>query len=178
MTPTEIKENYTATMQHYLWALDQYTDEQFAAKPSEHEWSLGQIYEHLFTANTYFFQANVKRCLEQRKGQEGGDMNDNGRNIFKYNSFPPIKVKIPAALRGPEPVARTREAYRSMFQESLQNGLALADAIREDSGVYKTLNPTFGWLNAEEWFRVGEMHARHHLSQQKEREEWLEISHF
>lgn len=176
MATPDLKEAFSATIQHYLTSLDHYTDEQFAAKPDENEWSLGQIYEHLYTGTTYFFLANVKRCLEKRKGQEGGEMNDNGRNIFKYNGFPPIKVKIPEALRGPEPEARPRNTYQVLLQETLKSGQLLADAIQEDDGLYKTQNPTFGWLNAEEWLRVGEMHARHHLRQQKEREEWLGIT--
>lgn len=162
-------------MQGFLSALDRYTDEQFEAKPTEHEWSLGQMYEHLLVSTTYFFLANTKRCLEKRKGQEGGEMNANGLNVFKYNSFPPIKIKMPEAVRGPEPVARDRAAYKILFEESLRSGLELADELSADEGVYKTLHPALGWLNAEEWFQAGEIHARHHLRQQKEREEWLAI---
>jgi len=175
MTIDELKDAFTTTMQAYISALDRYTDEQFAAKPDELEWSLGQMYEHLYGANTYFFLANVKRCLEQRKGQEGGELNENGQNVFKHNSFPPIKVKIPAAVRGPEPVAKSREEYRILFKDTLQNGLALADAAAQNAGTYKTLHPVFGWMNAIQWFQGAETHARHHFRQQKEREEWLGI---
>ena len=163
-------------MQHYLSALDRYTDEQFAAKPADDEWSLGQMYEHLYLATTYFFLANTKRCLEKRKGQEGGEMNDNGRNIFKYNSFPPIKIKMPEVLRGPEPVAKDRTAYKTLFKETLQDGLQLADALHGDDGNYKTLHPALGWLNAREWLQSAEVHARHHLRQQAEREQWLGVA--
>ena len=175
MTIDELKNAFASTLQAYISALDRYTDEQFSAKPDELEWSLGQMYEHLYGANTYFFLANVKRCLEQRKGQEGGEMNANGLNVFKYNSFPPIRVKVPDAVRGPEPVARTREAYKLLFEGTLRDGLALADAAAADPGVYKTLHPVFGWMNAIEWFQSAETHARHHFRQQKEREAWLGI---
>ena len=175
MNIDELKNAFTRTMQAYISALDRYTDEQFMNSPGEQEWSLGQMYEHLYGANTYFFLANVKRCLEQRKGQEGGEMNANGQNVFKYNSFPPVKVKVPAAVRGPEPVAKSREAYKALFEETLQNGLVLADAAAQDPGVYKTQHPVFGWMNALEWFQSTETHARHHFRQQKEREEWLGI---
>jgi hypothetical protein len=173
MTIPELRLAFIAIMQHYAAALDRYTDEQFAAKPAGHEWSLGQMYEHLHNANTYFFLANAKRCLEKRKGQEGGEMTDSGRNVFQYNSFPPVKIKMPDALRGPEPVARERNAYKTLFEETLQNGLMLADALPQDDGTYKTYHAALGWLNAREWFQGGEIHARHHLRQQREREEWL-----
>jgi hypothetical protein len=176
MTIDEMKEAFTSTMQAYLSALDRYTDEQFVAKPHELEWSLGQMYEHLYGANTYFFLANMKRCLEQRKGQEGGEMNATGQNIFKHNSFPPIKVKVPDAVRGPEPEAKSKEAYKALFEETLHNGLILADAAANDPGTYKTYHPVFGWMNALQWFQGTETHARHHFRQQKEREEWLGIA--
>lgn len=175
MTSDELKNAFSNTLRSYVSALDRYTEEQFTAKPEELEWSLGQMYEHLYVANTYLFLANVKRCLEQRKGQEGGEMNAIGQNVFKYNSLPPIKVKVPDAVRGPEPVAQSREAYKGLFEETLQNGLILADAAAQDQGTYKTQHPVFGWMNALEWFQSTETHARHHFRQQKEREEWLGI---
>jgi hypothetical protein len=176
MTITEMKEAFTTVQNAYILALDRYTDEQFGAQPSEMEWSLGQMYEHLYGANIYFFLANVTRCLERRKGQEGGEMTDTGRSIFSYNSFPPIKIKVPEAVKGPEPVARDRAAYRILFSESLMKGLALADALAQSESNYKTLHPVFGYLNAWEWFQACEIHARHHLRQQQEREEWLGLS--
>jgi hypothetical protein len=176
MTIPEIKTAYAATVQHYLSALDRYTDEQFSAQPADREWSLGQMYEHLYTSTTYFFLANTKRCLEKRKGQEGGEMTDGGRNIFKHNSFPPVKIKMPEVLRGPEPVAKDRATYKALFEEILKGGLQLADALPQDDGTYKTYHPVFGWLNAREWFQAGEIHARHHYRQQQEREEWLGVA--
>lgn len=73
MTVPELKTTFTEAMQSYLAALDRYSDEQFAAKPDEAEWSLGQMYQHIYEANTFFFLANTKRCLEKRKGQDGGE---------------------------------------------------------------------------------------------------------
>lgn len=175
MTSNELKNAFSRTLRAYILALDRYTDEQFMAKPAELEWSLGQMYEHLYIANTYLFLTNVKRCLEQRKGQEGGEMNANGQNVFKYNSLPPIKIKVPDAVRGTEPVAKSREDYKVLFERTVQEGMALADAAANDPGTYKTQHPAFGWLNALEWFQSTETHARHHFRQQKEREEWLGI---
>ncbi len=83
---------------------------------------------------------------------------------------------MPEAVRSPEPVARERATYKVLLEESLQGGLQLANELPKDEGTYKTMHPVFGWLNAQEWFQAGEIHARHHLRQQKEREEWLEIS--
>ena len=175
MTLPELKAAFTDTMQSYIDALDRYTDEQFNAKPNEAEWSLGQMYQHLHEGNTYFFLANVKRCLEKRKGQEGGEKTDAGLNVYQYNSFPPIKVKRPAASGTPEPVAQDRETYKVLYAETLRDGLAWVEALAQDEGTYKTRHFMFGWLSAVEWFQGLEIHARHHLRQRKERESWLGI---
>lgn len=176
MTIPELKVAYAATLQSYIDALDRYTNEQFVAKPDASEWSLGQMYQHIYEADTYFFLANVKRCLEKRKGQEGGEMTADGQKIYKYNSFPPIKVKRPASADSAEPVAQKREVYRALYAETLSNGLAYADALADDDRQYKTQHFRFGWMNATEWLQSLEIHARHHIRQRKEREVWLGIS--
>ena len=175
MTVPELKTTFTEAMQSYLAALDRYSDEQFAAKPDEAEWSLGQMYQHLYEANTFFFLANAKRCLEKRKGQEGGEKTAAGLNVYQYNSFPPTKIKRPGAPNSPEPVAQDRETYKALFAKTLAEGNALADALTNDDGTYKTQHFMFGWLNATEWLQGLEIHARHHLRQRQERENWLRI---
>ncbi|WP_247237545.1 DinB family protein [Telluribacter sp. SYSU D00476] len=176
MTLPEIQHSFDVSVNGYLAALDRYTDEQFAARPSAEAWSLAQMYEHLYLATTYFFLANAKRCTEKRKGQEGGELNDLGRNLFKYNSFPPVKLRPPDSLRAPEPVGRSRDEYRTLFQQLIPSSDALMEAIAADDGTYKALQPAFGWLTAREWYHVGEMHLRHHHRQQQELEAWLATS--
>ncbi len=175
MTIPELKTAFTDAMQSYLDALDRYSDEQFDAKPDEAEWSLGQMYQHLYEANTFFFLANVKRCLEKRKGQADGEKTAAGLNVYQYNSFPPIKIKRPGASNSPEPIAQQREKYKMLFARTLEEGHAWADALAGDDGTYKTQHFAFGWLSATEWFQNLEMHARHHLRQRQEREDWLGI---
>ena len=176
MTAIDLKTAFDHTMRSYLDALDRYSDEQFAAKPDESEWSLGQMYQHLHEANTFFFLANVKRCLEKRKGQEGGEKTAAGLNVYQYNSFPPTRIKRPGPANSPEPVSQDRETYRKFFAKTLEEGLAWADALADDGGTYKTPHFMFGWLNATEWLQGLEIHARHHIRQRQEREQWLGIT--
>ncbi|MCU0341815.1 MAG: DinB family protein [Spirosomaceae bacterium] len=170
-TPTEISTIFTELMNGYMAALDRYTDEQFFYKSDPEVWSLGQMYEHLFTSSNYFFLANIARCLEQRKGQIGGDKNKWGDNIFQYGGMPPIKVKVPEAVRGPEPVAKSRDEYRVLFAKIVSDAQSITEAVANDAGEYKAMHPAFGWLNAHEWYHCMEMHHRHHLRQQQELEE-------
>ena len=170
LTTQEIYESLTKTIDGYITSLDGYSEEQFAHKEAEDIWSLGQMYEHLILTASYFFLANTQRCLDQRKGQLGGEKNQYGDNLYKYNQFPPIKIKIPEVLRGPEPVAKAKSEYRALLEKNLSDAQNMIGSVQNDSGEYKCIQPAFGWLNAHEWYHLMEMHFRHHLRQQVELE--------
>jgi DinB superfamily len=170
LPPAEIYARLEKIINGYIEALDGYTDEQFFYKPAEEVWSLGQMYEHLLITANYFFLANILRCLEQRKGQVGGEKNHYGDNLFKYNGFPPVKLKIPEVLRGPEPVAQSPDVYRAAFPKVLEDARKLMEPVVQNNGEYRCIQPAFGWLNAHEWYHLLEMHFRHHLRQQAELE--------
>ena len=168
MTAAEVYKNLETVVNQYISSLDEYADEQFFFKKDEETWSLGQMYEHLTLSSNFFFLANCVRCLEHRKGQEGGEKNEFGEKLFIKGSFPPIKIKIPEVLRGPEPVAKACHEYRSILEKILLDSKNLIEAVCNDDGAYKALQPAMGWLNAKEWFYLHEMHYRHHLRQKAE----------
>lgn len=170
MSPTEVYPNLETVVNQYINSLNDYSDEQFFFKKDEETWSLGQMYEHLTVSSQFFFLANCVRCLEKRKGQEGGEKNEFGEKLFIKGSFPPVKLKIPDAIRGPEPVAKTREEYRSILAKILADSQNLIEAVSNDDGSYKALQVAMGWLDAKEWFYLHEMHYRHHLRQKTELE--------
>lgn len=170
MTAQEINAALHRTLNPYIESLGNYTDEQFAHKEAEDIWSLGQMYEHLVISANFFFLANTVRCLDKRKGQEGGDMNANGDNVYSYNSFPPIKVKVPGSDKSPQPEAKEKGSYVSSFNKILADVDALLERVAADDGVYKTHHPVFGWLNAKKWYQMLEMHHRHHHRQKAELE--------
>jgi hypothetical protein len=172
MTATEINESLQNVVNQYITSLDSYSDTLFYAKKDELTWSLGQMYEHLLTSANFFFLANVARCLEQRKGQEGGEKNKFGENAFQYGGFPPVKITMPEALRGADPVAKTQSEYRELLSKVLSDAEKQVEAVSQNDGVYKTYHPALGWLNAYEWFYNLEMHFRHHLRQKAELESW------
>ncbi|MFN3849738.1 MAG: DinB family protein [Spirosomataceae bacterium] len=170
LTSKEIYDNLERVVNQYIISLDEYSDPQFSTKRDAETWSLGQMYEHLVLTSNFFFMANVMRCLEQRKGQIGGEKNEWGEKQFKYGGFPPRKFKIPEVLQGPEPVAKSRDEYKSLLRKVLEDARKLVEPIAQNNGEYKTLHPPFGFLNANEWFYMMEMHFRHHLRQKEELE--------
>ncbi|MCU0324732.1 MAG: DinB family protein [Spirosomaceae bacterium] len=171
LSVNEVFDNLESVVNQYIRSLGEYADEQFTSKKDADTWSLGQMYEHLVQTSNFFFMANVMRCLEQRKGQIGGEKNEWGEKQFRYGGFPPRKFKIPEALQGPEPVAKSREEYKSLLGKVLEDAQKLIEPILQNNGEYKTLHPPFGFLNAAEWFYAMEMHFRHHLRQKEELEQ-------
>lgn len=170
MTPTEVYPKLQSAVNQYISSLDDYSDEQFFFKQDEETWSLGQMYEHLTGSSNFFFLANCVRCLEKRKGQEGGEKSHFGEQQFKHGGFPPVKLKIPEAIRGPELVAKTRQEYRQILEKILVDSKKLIEVVSNDDGSYKALQVAMGWLDAKEWFFLHEMHYRHHLRQKTELE--------
>lgn len=170
MTAQDINAALHQTLTPYLQSLGTYTDEQFAHKEADDIWSLGELYEHLVTSANFFFLANTVRCLDKRKGQEGGEMNANGENIYSYNSFPPIKVKVPGSDKTPKIEFKEKGSYVGSFNKILADVDALTDRIAENGGTYKTNHVVCGWLNAKQWYQMLELHHRHHHRQKAELE--------
>lgn len=156
----------------YVLSLDTYDEAIFRYKKDDATWSLGQMYEHICSSSVYFFLANVVRCLEQRKGQVGGEYNQYGANVFKHNGFPPMKFKVPGGNAVADPIAQPIGVYKERIEEIIESAGLLAERVAADDGAYKTEHPIFGWLNAQEWYQNLEMHTRHHLRQKSELEEF------
>ena len=170
MKPNEVYQNLETVVNQYIRSLDEYSDEEFFFKKDGETWSLGQMYEHLTVSSNFFFLANCVRCIEKRKGQEGGEKSHFGEQQFKYGGFPPVKLKIPEVIRGAEPVVKPKEVYHQILEKILIDSKNLIEAVSNDDGLYKAIQPAMGWLNAQEWFYLHEMHYRHHLRQKTELE--------
>jgi hypothetical protein len=155
-------------LNEYKTALTQYSEVVFNHKEAEDVWSIGQMYEHLVASAGWFFLKNIKYCLEQRNGQLGGEMNENGQKLFHYNGFPPIKIKVPGG--GPQPVAQPIGNYSGAIDKIIDQIVAQESAVENDPGQYKTSHPAFLWLSAKEWLQSFEMHTRHHFRQKAELE--------
>jgi DinB superfamily len=168
-----INDALTNTLNIYKNALSGYSDQQFNYMQADDIWSLGQLYEHLTVTANFFFLKNIKYCLENRNGEIGGVKNEKGDNVFKYNGFPPIKVKVPGGL--PEPVAQNKNNYTDLIDKIIEQIETQLPVIASDKGEYKTQHPVFSWHNAQEWLQSFEMHHRHHLRQKAELEGYLGI---
>lgn len=146
------------------------TPEQFAFISNPEKWSLAQMYEHICESSKKFFLANIKRCLEQRSGQIGGEKTLAGEWVMNNNGFPNKKVKMPEAFGVVIYAGKSQKEYLLDIEEILNSARDLVEMLNQDAGDYKTKHPVFGFFNAQEWFRNLEMHTRHHLRQMAELE--------
>ncbi len=160
---------------HYIQSLERYTIEDFKRKPRAEVWSMGQIYEHLLKSNRFFLD-QVQACLDRIKGELGGEKTEAGTNMYQHGSFPPIKIKIPEAWQGPEPIAREIDKYPNLYEVELSKWKMIRARVAQDEGKYKTRHAACGMLNALEWYQMIPMHLRHHLKQQQELESYWGIS--
>ncbi|MCS6819410.1 MAG: DinB family protein, partial [Chitinophagales bacterium] len=85
--------------------IDNYTIEQLLRKPSADEWSLGQVYIHLWMSAKGFFFKNIQRIADKDVSVvKGGRKNVLGYLVFLFKRLPRIKIKMPQQV-AVEPMA-------------------------------------------------------------------------
>ena len=76
--------------------------------------------------------------------------------------FPPVKIKgIGQEPVQPESPMKVKDSFYRFFKVMQKT----AKEIDASNLKYKTLHPTLGMLNALEWFKLIDMHFKHHLRQ-------------
>ncbi|MFK8101040.1 MAG: DinB family protein [Saprospiraceae bacterium] len=161
-----------------LWekALTSYAEEDFQRSPSPDSWSLGQVYQHLIQATLNFHLPQIQECLRTNEHQA---KRKNFKAFLAYHvldGFPPIKIKVPASKEyTPLPPKNKQSIAEGLnkLKAAMQTALTSLDA---PSAKGKTPHPAFAYLNAEEWYRLIDLHFRHHLRQKKSIETSLNLS--
>lgn len=192
----ETLRNFEQTVENYIRELDRFGMEQLTWVPEEGEWSLGQMYMHLVLATQHMQLRNARLCLEPNGSpavSSSGEKTEAGLAVFASGSFPPERVRVPPSPQytPPQPgskeqiVQGLREAVRLMREIEPELAAVFAPAIQAPStpgsasatgaALNTVAHPRLGGLNALEWFRLVEMHYRHHLLQKRRLEEaWRE----
>ena len=158
---------FEKTMGIYFSKLEGYSEEQFAEKPNDESWSLGQVYVHTILANDHFFLKQAERCLNKEDTQRGKSKNNGGRVLFLINGFPNIKFKMPKSVEVPPRQPDNISSIREKLQRSLEQARIVEGGLGSFDKDEKVKHPAFGFMNAQEWYRMSEMHFRHHLRQLK-----------
>lgn len=175
ISPTTVYGKLEELIGYLNQELKNYPEEKFQYKNDEETWSLGQMYQHMYTAST-FFMYSASNCLRQRKGSTEGEKTPAGIGLYQRNGFPDIEIKQPKAWTKGAPEAKSKEETTQQWQELLPKLKELAEAVLKDDGNYKNMHVIFGMLNASEWYQQIEMHCRHHLKQKKKLEGFANVT--
>ncbi|OPA75221.1 hypothetical protein BVG16_21720 [Paenibacillus selenitireducens] len=167
MNTNETLQQFKETVNHYLQELNNFTLEELKHQPNENEWSLGQMYLHLINSALYMQLRNIDDCMSTTAvtpvPTEG--KSKDAIAVFELGSFPPIRIQVPPS---PEYTPQQPESREQLIQ-GLKHVVSRMEEIEPrlaEAPLQNTVaHPRFGPLNALEWFKLTEMHYRHHLLQ-------------
>ncbi len=137
-------------------------------KPSENEWSLGQVGIHLWMSAKGFFFKNAERCLN-KEGTESGKSKKLGAHlIFTFKTLPPVKYEMPRQVAVVPKQPESKEQLIAKLEEIKTLAAGYIKRIPDSDPALKIKHPFLGWLNTAEWISLCNIHFRHHM-RQKER---------
>ncbi len=151
----------------YIQQLDHYTMEQLMEKPSEAEWSVGQVYVHVWMAAKGFFYKNAERCLKGEQTMRGQGKNWGGRVVFWFNAIPNRKYKMPGEVAVQPLQPESKEKLVLRLSEIKVLTTEFLQQLSEADPDVKVRHPFMGYLNAAEWMQLCAMHFNHHHHQIK-----------
>lgn len=154
------------TVFYYIHQLDTFSLEQLKQKPSDNEWSIGQMIQHLINSALHMQLPNVEQCLAANNSALSlTEKTKNGVAVFAQGSFPPIRIQVPPS---PQYTPVQPESKQQLIQglHTVIQRMKEIEPLLENASLQNTMpHPSFGGLCAEEWFQLIEMHFRHHLLQ-------------
>lgn len=139
-------------------------DDRFQITPPIGGWSYSEVYDHIFDASLLSLipmEEAIKGNGERKKTVFVVKL------ILFFGMFPPAKkFKVPKRLesRVKKINKAAATAWIAKFLQQLDSDYATIENAAPD---IKTLHPRLGYLNANQWLRVIEIHLNHHLKQLK-----------
>jgi DinB superfamily len=172
MKAQKVYQNWLKTAAFYESEITKYSDEDFSKKQTEESWSIGQVYQHLIKG-TMFFHSKFAEDALASNDNSGASKTMPGKISFLIGGFPPIKIKVPPTPEYTPPQPKSKEAVIEDFQKLKLILKDLGDKIDASSSIGKTKHPGFGYLTAMEWYKMIDMHFKHHLRQKKRLDQFL-----
>lgn len=159
---------FAETAQTWLQALAQYSEAQFSQKPHETAWSIGQVYGHLIGATQVFHLRHIETCLANPSEGASETKTEAGEATFAHHGFANMRIK------GPEFAPQQSLAQAQAGLTALMTTMKEVETrILAAPSSGKTAHPRLGFLDAQEWYDLIEIHFRHHLHQKNRLDAWL-----
>lgn len=166
-TTKEALQRFEETALHYIHVLDQFSLDQLKQKPSENEWSIGQMVQHLISSALYMQLRNMEQCLMPSEELQVSPVGKTeiGAALFAQGSFPPIRIQVPPSPQYTPDQPESKEVLIQGLHTVIQRMKEAEPTLEKAPKQNTVTHPSFGGLCAEEWFLLVEMHYRHHLLQ-------------
>jgi len=156
--------------------LKNYTDDQLFLKPSEDEWSLAELYDHIMRVARTYQMPNFQKCLDN-DGTKGTPKNLKAYVIFDLNILSYRKIKIASfpkdIILDFTPQKRAKEGLAEDFIKFIDEIKTHARSLNTYDKKSKNHHPFFGEINARDWFSLVEIHMRHHHPQKRRLEQLI-----
>jgi hypothetical protein len=156
-----------------LDSLKNYSEEQFAKKPDNDSWSMGQMYNHLVSGTARFPLQQIALCLDGKGSATHSGIKFPFKLFFLFGSMPPTRIKVPPSDTYTPKQPENIEAMRVGLEQLIKIMREIEPKIASSSSTHATAHPAFGYLTARQWFQLIEMHFRHHLQQKQRIENFL-----
>jgi len=164
---------FETTANTWLNAVDKYSPAEFAQKPSDGEWSIGQVYHHIIYAHNNLIQKRLKDCINGTGKDTLQMKNFAGKLVFLMNALPPLRFKMPAKVAIEPLQPESKEWVKTSILEMIQSMKELAALLEKTKVIQKAKHPAFSYLTADEWYQFCEIHLRHHLRQKARIDKFL-----
>ena len=175
LTPEYLRRRIADSIAPWRQALKSYSLEQLNQADPNGGWSLGQVFTHCYLAASRMFIPMAETCIEEGEVDAPGQKNEMGENMFTYQSFPPIEIKMPEGLAFDPPVPDALSRLESQLDKIEARAMDAIDALAANPNINATTtHPAFGELTAQEWVLFTSMHYDHHLRQKNRLEKEIQ----
>lgn len=175
MNLEKLEEQTNSIINYWIAEFKNHDWEKVIEKPSENEWSLGQVGIHLWMASKGFFFKNAEKCLNKEGAEKGKKKKFAAHLIFTFRTLPPVKYEMPKQVAVVPKQPESLEQLIGKLEETKKMAADYIKRIPQSDPALKTKHPFLGWLNTAEWIQLCNIHFRHHLRQKKRIEKQLNI---
>lgn len=145
-----------------LQRLHAYSEDAIHFKPSAEAWSICQVTDHCL-AVAYEYLDAVEACATAESREDS--KTQFGAELFERGGFPPIKIKLPPDMNQPPNNSLSREELIAELTNLNSRMVEVKESVASFPATNRVKHGGFGWLNAEEWYALVDMHFRHHERQ-------------
>lgn len=162
--------DFERVTKYWLGELEKYNEEPFLAITPYSEWSIGQIYVHIYQYLEVLVKPAIEQCLDPSVEGEKGGKTMPGMYLFSFKKFIGKSAKreenIDIEPYQPDGLMHGRDLMIKSLKLMMNLDSKLKNASKEQLKK-KIHHPTLGKLTARDWYKVGILHFYHHIDQKK-----------